>query len=140
MSAINGVDYAGHAVVVFDGECSFCSRWVNFLLRFDRRDVFRFAARQTESGASILRRAGLPMEGVGSIVLAEQDAVRVRSDAVLRMLALLGLPFSLAGVFRVIPAAIRDFFYDTFARNRIKWFGRMQACRLPSPAERHRFL
>jgi predicted DCC family thiol-disulfide oxidoreductase YuxK len=127
-------------VVVFDGECSFCNRWVDFLLRFDRRDVFRFAARQTESGALLLRQAGLPEAGVGSIVLIEHGVGQVRSAAVLRMLRLVGLPFSMAAIFSLIPAAPRDRMYDWFARNRLKWFGRRQTCRLPSQAERHRFL
>jgi predicted DCC family thiol-disulfide oxidoreductase YuxK len=134
------VDNSRHAVVVFDGECAFCNRWVDFLLRFDRGDVFRFAARQTETGALFLRQAGLPEAGVGSIVLVEDGTVRSRSAAVLHMLGLLGLPFSLAAIFRLIPAAPRDVIYDWFARNRLKWFGRRQTCRLPSPAERHRFL
>jgi predicted DCC family thiol-disulfide oxidoreductase YuxK len=134
------MDVGGHAVVVFDGECAFCNRWVDFLLRFDRKDRFRFAARQSASGAAFAREAGLPETGVGSIVLAEGSGIRVRSDAVLRMLELLGFPFSLARIFRVVPAFVRDAVYDTIARNRVRWFGRMAACRLPSPAERHRFI
>src|SRR5216684_8353718 len=60
-----------HAVVVFDGECAFCNRWVNFLLHFDRRDVFRFTARQSESGTAFSRQAGLPEGGIGSIIVVE---------------------------------------------------------------------
>ena len=129
-----------YAVVIFDGECVFCNRWVDFLLQFDRRDVFRFAARQTESGAALLRKAGLPEGGVGSIILAERGAILQRSTAVLRILSLLGFPFSLAAVFRIIPAAPRDYVYEWFARNRLRWFGRLEACRLPSSRDRHRFL
>ncbi len=134
-----------YAVVVFDGECSFCNRWVDFLLRFDRRDCFRFTARQSESGAAYSRAAGLPETGVGSIVLVEGvgeegRTIRVRSDAVLRMLELLGAPFSLARVLRVIPSSVRDAVYDFIARNRVKWFGRMAACRVPLPEERRRFI
>jgi predicted DCC family thiol-disulfide oxidoreductase YuxK len=134
------VDSSEHAVVVFDGECAFCNRWVDFLLRFDRQDTFRFVARQSESGAAFSRAAGLPEAGVGSIILVEGVTTRLRSDAVLRMLELLGLPFSLAGIFRVIPVSIRDAVYDTIARNRTKWFGKMSVCRVPTPAERHRFI
>jgi len=128
------------AVVIFDGECKFCNRWVDFLLRFDRHDVFRFAARQTGAGAAFMRQAGLPECGVGSIILAENGVFLLRSAAVLRMLELLGFPFSIAAVFRLIPATPRDSIYEWFARNRLKWFGRRAVCRLPSEAERHRFL
>jgi predicted DCC family thiol-disulfide oxidoreductase YuxK len=131
---------SGHAVVVFDGECAFCNRWVNFLLRFDRKDTFRFTARQSQSGAMFSREAGLPEAGVGSIILVEGKTIRLRSEAVLRMLELLDFPFSLAGIFRVIPAFLRDSVYDTIARNRTRWFGRMTTCRVPMPAERHRFI
>lgn len=129
-----------HATVVFDGECSFCNRWVDFLLRFDRRDIFRFTARQSPSGLAFCRRAGLPEEGAGSIVLAEDDRILLRSEAVLRMLALLGPPFSLTGIFRIIPAALRDVVYDFIARNRTRWFGKTRVCRIPTPAQQHRFI
>jgi predicted DCC family thiol-disulfide oxidoreductase YuxK len=134
------VDLSRHAVVVFDGECLFCNGWVDFLLRFDRHDVFRFAARQSESGALFSRQAGLPEGGAGSIILTENGEVLLRSAAVLRMLSLLGFPFSMAAVLRLIPGALRDSVYDWIARNRMRWFGQREACRLPSQAERHRFL
>jgi predicted DCC family thiol-disulfide oxidoreductase YuxK len=126
--------------VVFDGECAFCNRWVDFLLRFDRKDTLRFAARQSQSGAVFSRDAGLPETGVGSIILVEGMTIRLRSEAVLRILELLGFPFSLARILRVIPVSLRDAVYDTIARNRTRWFGRMSTCRVPMPAEQHRFI
>jgi predicted DCC family thiol-disulfide oxidoreductase YuxK len=134
------VDPNAHPVVVFDGECAFCNRWVNFLLRFDHKDIFRFTARQSESGAAFSRQAGLPAGGVGSIVVVEGTRLLLRSEAVLRMLHLLGFPFSLTAVFRLIPKAVRDAVYDVIARNRTRWFGKTQVCRVPAPAERHRFI
>jgi predicted DCC family thiol-disulfide oxidoreductase YuxK len=77
---------------------------------------------------------------MGSIILVEAGRVLTRSSAVLRMFSLLGFPFSLTAGFRLIPASLRDAVYDLIARNRIRWFGRTQTCRLPAPAERHRFL
>ena len=126
--------------MVFDGECAFCNRWVDFLLRFDRKDTFRFAARQSQSGAAFSREAGLPEAGVGSIILVEGKTIVLRSEAVLRMLELLGFPFSFAGIFHKIPVSLRDAVYDTIARNRTRWCGRMSSCRVPMPAERHRFI
>jgi predicted DCC family thiol-disulfide oxidoreductase YuxK len=140
------VDSSGHAVVVFDGECAFCNRWVDFLLRLDRKDRFRFTARQSQSGAAFSRNAGLPEAGVGSIVLVEGSGlvegatIRLRSEAVLRMLELLGFPFSISGIFRLIPVSFRDAVYDVIARNRMRWFRRMSSCRVPLPAERARFI
>jgi predicted DCC family thiol-disulfide oxidoreductase YuxK len=77
---------------------------------------------------------------VGSIIVVDGGQVLLRSTAVLRMLRLLGFPFSLAAICGVIPVAIRDAGYDFVARNRTRWFGRTQVCRLPTAAERHRFL
>jgi predicted DCC family thiol-disulfide oxidoreductase YuxK len=133
------VESCRQAVVIFDGECAFCNRWVDFLLRFDRHDVFRFAARQSPVGASLLRGLGLPESGAGSIILVEDGAAVVHSGAVLRMMSLLGFPFSLMAIFRLVPGTLRDAMYGWFARNRMKWFGG-HACRVPSEAERHRFL
>jgi predicted DCC family thiol-disulfide oxidoreductase YuxK len=87
------------------------------LLRFDRRDIFRFSARQNSAGASFLHQVGLPECGAGSIILVERGAVLLRSAAVLRMMSLLGFPFSLAAVFRFVPATLRDLVYEWFARN-----------------------
>jgi len=126
--------------VVFDGECAFCNRWVDFLLRFDRKDRFRFAARQSQSGGAFSRRAGLPEAGAGSIVLVEGSAIRLRSEAVRRMLELLGFPFSISGIFRLVPVSFRDAVYDVIARNRVRWFRRMSSCRAPLPAEQSRFI
>ena len=126
--------------MVFDGECAFCNRWVDFLLRFDHKDIFRFTARQSESGAAFSRHAGLPTGGVGSIVVVEDSRILLRSGAVLRMLSLLGFPFSLTSIFQLLPAAVRDAAYDLIARNRTHWFGNKQTCRIPSLAERHRFI
>ncbi len=129
-----------HAVVVFDGECSFCNGWIDFLLRFDKKEIFRFSARQSETGAAFALQHGIPPGGTGSIIVVEDQQIRLRSDAVLRMLSLLGFPFSLMGIFRVIPAALRDAVYDLIARNRKRWFGKTVQCRIPAPSERHRFL
>ena len=129
-----------YAVVVFDGECSFCNGWIDFLLRFDRNEVFRFAARQSETGAALASQSGLPPGGTGSIIVVEDQRVRLRSDAVLRMLTLLGLPFSVLGVFRLVPAVLRDAVYAVIAHNRKRWFGKTTQCRVPALSERHRFI
>lgn len=128
------------AVVLFDGECSFCNRWVDLLLRLDRKDTFRFAARQSPAGAAFAAQSGIPPGGVGSIIVVENGQVLLRSDAILRLITLLGFPFSMAGVFRLIPAGLRDAAYDLIARNRHRWSRKVLQCGIPSPAERHRFL
>lgn len=85
-------------------------------------------------------QSGLPAGGAGSIILVEGKRIRLRSGAVLRMLSLPGFPFSLLGVVRLIPAALRDAVYDLIASNRKPWPGKPTQCRVPAPSERHRFL
>jgi predicted DCC family thiol-disulfide oxidoreductase YuxK len=112
----------------------------DFLLRFDNKDILRFSSRHSEAGAGFVLQSGIPPGGAGSIIVVEDNRIRLRSDAVLRMLSLLGFPFSLLGIFRLIPAALRDAVYDVIARNRKRWFGKSTHCRIPAPSERHRFL
>ncbi len=116
-----------HPVVLFDGECALCNGSVNFLLKVDRNDVFRFAT--------------LPSGGAGqSVVLSENGHLYRRSEAVIRIGRRLGFPYSMAAVFLFIPASLRDAAYNWIARNRYRWFGRLETCRLPTPKERHKFL
>ena len=127
-------------VILFDGVCGLCDRWVSFVLKRDRRCTFRFAALQSEAGASLLRAHGLPRDQLSSVVLIAGGRAYLKSAAILEMLRGLGLPWSLAVAGAALPVGFRDRLYDFVARNRYEWFGRTDTCRIPSPAERARFL
>jgi predicted DCC family thiol-disulfide oxidoreductase YuxK len=75
-----------------------------------------------------------------SVVLVDGRGVHVRSEAALGIARRLGLPWSLAGVLRVLPRGVRDWAYDAFARRRYRWFGRAEACIMPTPEIAARFL
>jgi predicted DCC family thiol-disulfide oxidoreductase YuxK len=128
------------AIVIYDGECSFCDGSVQFMLDHDPKGRFRFAASQSEAGRQLLVRAGLPPEGVGSIVLIEDGKVYTKTTASLRIARKLRGLSPLAYPLILIPRVVRDFFYDLFAANRYRWFGKLEQCRLPSPEQRERFL
>jgi predicted DCC family thiol-disulfide oxidoreductase YuxK len=130
----------GEAVVVFDGVCVLCSGWVDFLLRHDRRGQFRFAAMQTEAGRALLAGSGLDPDDPLSFLLIDSKGAHTDSDAVLAILARVGWPWRVAGVFRLLPRALRDRGYRWLARNRYRWFGKKEACYLPDAETRHRFL
>lgn len=125
-------------VIVFDGICGLCNGWVDFVLRRDRRRVFRFTPFQSDAGQQVLREHRLT--GADSIVLVDGDRVWRESAAVLEILRRLGGVWSLAAVARLIPAALRDPAYRLVAARRYRWFGRLDTCRVPTPAERDRFL
>jgi predicted DCC family thiol-disulfide oxidoreductase YuxK len=129
-----------HAIVVFDGLCHFCDRSVQFMLAHDRRDYFRFAPSQSSAAGPLLARCGLPAAAPGTIVLVDAEGCWTRSTATLRIARALGLPWSLFGVLLWLPDWIRDPVYAFFARHRLQWFGRRDACRIPTPEEARRFL
>jgi predicted DCC family thiol-disulfide oxidoreductase YuxK len=126
-------------VVLFDGYCHLCDRSVQFVLDHDRRGVFRFAASQTPGAKPFLERCGLG-SAPGTIVFIERDGWSVRSTAAIRMARALGPPWSLASAALVLPAALRDVAYRVIARNRLRWFGQRDTCRIPTPDEAGRFL
>jgi predicted DCC family thiol-disulfide oxidoreductase YuxK len=128
------------SVILFDGVCNYCNSMVNFVIRQDRKKVFRFAPLQSAAGAAVLAQWGLPTGKLDSFVLVDEGKVYTRSTAALRVVQKLSPPWRWLGVFSLIPAAVRDGVYNVIARNRYRWFGQRDACMLPSPDVRNRFL
>lgn len=129
-------------VLLYDGNCGLCDATVRAVLVLDRAQRFRFAALDSRVAQEMLATLGFtaPATGPGTVVLVEGTRVSVRSEAVLRLGTHLGAPWSWCGVLRVVPRAWRDALYDLVARYRTRLSGRLAACRVPSPAERARFL
>ncbi len=136
----DGAAGTGSAVIVFDGVCALCNRWVRFLLRFDRKGRYRFAAMQGQQGSAILRAHGLDPQDPMSFLLLDAQGTWTDTDAILRVLAGLGGGWRLSGVLKVLPRGLRDAAYRALARNRYRWFGRHDACHLPAPEQAARFL
>lgn len=133
----------GHPLVLFDGECNLCNGTVDFVIRRDRRGRFRFAPLQGPTAAALRAAApdpGGPANPLRSVLLWDAGKLYAKSDAGLRLLAGLGGPWRLMGAFLAVPRFIRDGIYDFIARNRYRWFGRRETCRMPAPGERERFL
>ncbi|HBS61660.1 MAG TPA: hypothetical protein DEB32_02795 [Stenotrophomonas sp.] len=127
-------------VIVFDGVCALCSRWVRFLLRVDRQERYRFAAMQGTHGRVLLRQHGLDPDDPLSFLLLEDGRAWTDTDAIVRVLVGLGGPWRLAVVLRAVPRRLRDRAYRALARNRYRWFGRHDSCHLPAPEQAARFL
>jgi predicted DCC family thiol-disulfide oxidoreductase YuxK len=129
-------------VVLFDGACTLCDGAVRLLLRLDRRAVFRVAPLGSAAAGALLsalpeRPAALP----DSVLLVDDAGLHTRSSAALRIARRLPWPWPwLAAVAWLVPGGIRDAAYDVVARHRHRWFGRRDACRLPTPEEAGRFL
>jgi predicted DCC family thiol-disulfide oxidoreductase YuxK len=127
-------------IVLFDGVCNFCNASVNFLLDHDTHRRFRFAALQSDTGQALLHRFGLRRDDFDTSVLVENGRAYTKSSAALRIARGLGGWWSLFAILLAIPPCFRDAAYDVFARNRYRWFGKMDTCRLPTPDIRDRFL
>lgn len=127
-------------IIVFDGTCVLCSRWIRFLLRFDRQTRFRFAAMQTSTGRALLAAHGLDPDDPASFLLVEHGRAVTDTDAIARVLVSLGLPWRIAAfAVRALPRRLRDATYRVVARNRYRWFGRHASCVVPPLEQRVRF-
>lgn len=126
-------------IVFFDGVCGLCSHSVDFLISRDRRHVLRFAPLQGETSRQLLNLP--PDSDYSSMVLWEQGRMYRQSDAVARALIHAGGFWGFVGLLmRCVPRPLRNWGYNLVARNRYRWFGKKESCRLPQPAERALFL
>lgn len=128
-----------YPVIVFDGDCLFCQRSVRFIHRHDRANRYRFAARQTPTGERLLGEAGVGL-APNSMVLIDSEGTWLRSDAVLRIAANLGPPWSAARLLIAVPRPLRDVGYRVVARIRHALTPLLPACELPDAALRAKIL
>jgi predicted DCC family thiol-disulfide oxidoreductase YuxK len=127
------------SVLLFDGVCTLCNGFVQFVIRRDPAGRFQFAPLQTGAAHRLLATHGshpLP----DSLVLVERDRVFTRSVAALRVARGLRFPWPLAYVLIAVPRPLRDWAYDIVARHRYRWFGRRDVCMVPTPELQSRFL
>jgi predicted DCC family thiol-disulfide oxidoreductase YuxK len=130
----------GKSVLLFDGVCNLCNSSVQFVLKRDLRERFLFASLQSEAGQELMKAHGLDPASLNTVVLIDQDKAYTRSSAGLQVCKYLGFPWSLMGVFWIVPAALRNWVYNWIARNRYRWFGKQEYCMMPTPEYKARFL
>lgn len=127
-------------IILFDGECNFCDSSVQFILKRDPYAHFLFTSLQGETGKALTKKYHIPAH-VDSLVLIENGIVFTKSSAALRIAKKLDGLWHLLFIFILTPRPIRDGAYDYLAKNRYKWFGKKKdACMLPSPKDRKRFI
>ncbi|KAK1259043.1 DCC family protein [Acorus gramineus] len=118
-------------IMLFDGVCNLCNGGVRFVRNNDRQRKIRFEALQSESGKKLLQRSGRSPDDISSVVLVEQDRSYIKSEAVLRIMEYLDLPFPQLALFlNLLPLFVRDFAYDNVANNRYAIFGRAESCEI----------
>jgi predicted DCC family thiol-disulfide oxidoreductase YuxK len=126
-------------IVLFDGECNFCDRSVQFIINRDKEALFKFTSLQSDVGQEITRKYQVPGD-IDSIILVRDDKYYVKSAAALQISKHFSGGWKLLFILSIVPRPIRDYFYDILAKNRYKWFGKNDRCMIPSPEIRNRFL
>jgi predicted DCC family thiol-disulfide oxidoreductase YuxK len=127
-------------LVLFDGVCGLCNSFVDFLLPRSPGGELVFGALQSEAGRKALREAGLPEAMPDTVVVVEDGRAYFQSTGVLRVLRHVRWPWRALSWLSVVPRPLRDAVYRFVAKRRYGWFGKRDSCRLPSAAERERFL
>jgi predicted DCC family thiol-disulfide oxidoreductase YuxK len=136
---------SANPVLLYDGVCGLCNRLVQFTLKNDHHDLFRFASLQGPRASRILERHGASTADLDTFYVAtgfEQPGERLmaRSDAALFVLRELGGKWRVLGaIFRILPRPVRDAAYNLVARNRYRVFGKFETCPAPDPRHRHKF-
>ncbi len=133
-------------IILYDGVCGLCNRLIQFVLKRDRNDRFRFAALQSEFAGDVLRRHGVNPALLDTVYLLlnysqPDERLASRSDAGIQILAELGGVWrTLASIVKHLPRWIRDKIYNLIARNRYQLFGKYQTCQIPDEKYRSKFL
>jgi len=125
--------------VFYDGDCGFCNHWVQWILKNDKKDLFRFAALQSEFGQHFLKERGLENKDLNTLYLWKpEEFYLIKSQAITKIAKLLGGRYALLGSLNIFPKIVSDKIYDQIAARRLKLA--TQNCLLPTPEEREKFV
>jgi predicted DCC family thiol-disulfide oxidoreductase YuxK len=127
-------------IVLFDGECTLCSRAVRFLLRHNHSGNLRFSSIQSEFGSGIVKLAGKTFKRSDTLLLLQDNMLYGHSTAALKLTAQLSFPWHLLRIFILVPPIFRDAIYRFIAKNRYNWFGRKSFCLTDENRYKERFL
>ena len=127
-------------IILFDGVCNFCNAGVNFIIRQDKKNIFRFAALQSKTGQQLAEQYHLQKKNFDSFILVDEGKVYNRSAAGFKVYGKLPWYWKWTQIFWIVPRFITDAAYDFIAKNRYKWFGKKEQCMIPTPDVHNRFL
>jgi predicted DCC family thiol-disulfide oxidoreductase YuxK len=127
-------------IILFDGVCIFCNFWVNFVIKRDKEDIFRFAALQSKEAEELSGKFKFDSTEIDTFILIAGEKFYAKSTAALMVCKELSGLLKLLYPSIILPVFFRDFIYDLIAGNRFKLFGRRNSCRVPTEAEREKFL
>lgn len=131
------MEQQGRHIIFFDGDCLICNRFVQILLKIDRKKKFLFSSLQSELAQTAL--TNIP-KNIDSIVYLSPAGSYIKSEAILKICKQLDFPYTACYLFKILPLKWRDALYDYFAKNRYRWFGKNESCAIPAKSERQRFI
>ena len=127
-------------VILFDGVCKFCHASIQFVIKRDGRQHFRFCPLQSERGQQMAKQLGIENTDLTSMILLQNNCSYRKSTAALRIARQLKMPWPLLYIFILVPPIMRDAVYDFIGRHRYQWFGKFDKCWIPDDETRERFL
>ena len=128
-------------IILFDGVCNLCNGFIQFVIKRDKNDIFRYASLQSELGQKLIYERGIDTKQIDSVVLIEPGiAYYVKSDAALNIGKQLKGYQTISKILNLIPSGLRNIIYDLIARYRYNWFGKKDACMIPTPELKAKFL
>jgi predicted DCC family thiol-disulfide oxidoreductase YuxK len=127
-------------ILFFDGICNLCNTFVNLVIDVDENEKIKFASLQSDFGQKFLRDNHFSETEFNTFILFSAGKIYKKSAAVYRIFRLFGGFWKILLIFDLLPRTVSDFFYDFIARNRYKFFGKKESCRMPTPELKKRFL
>ncbi|MCY1485989.1 hypothetical protein D3C87_205190 [compost metagenome] len=128
-------------IILFDGVCNLCDSSIQFIIKHDKKDLFRFVALQSEIGMEIIKHIGVDTSKIDSILLYEPGkAYYYKAEAALKIAKELGGIYTVISWFGILPKFLTNSVYDYIAKNRYKWYGKKDACMIPTPELKAKFL
>lgn len=127
-------------IILFDGVCNLCNSSVQFIIKHDKKDIYRFIPIKSELGQQIINHIGIDITKVDSIVLYEPGiAYFIKTEAAFKILKELNSAYRFFMVFSILPKSVLNFTYDYIARKRYKWFGKNESCMIPASELQFKF-
>lgn len=128
-------------IILFDGVCNLCNRSIQFIIKHDKEDVFRFAPLQSDIGHRLVLERNIDTAKGDSIILIEPGvAYYTKAVAALKIGQSFGGAWKMLNVLNLIPSVLQNIVYDLIAKNRYRWFGKTEECMVPTPEISAKFL
>jgi predicted DCC family thiol-disulfide oxidoreductase YuxK len=128
-------------IILFDGLCNLCDASVQYVIKQDKKDSFRFVSLQSDLGQKIIKHIGIDTTKTDSVILYEPGiAYYFKAQAAIRIAEEIGGIYSFLTIFSILPNAILNYIYDYIAKNRYKWYGKKETCLIPTEEQKVKFL